>query len=92
MEPDFGRMGDLIAHAGVDLLYSVKGFKRHAAVLPPGVEWRLHGERVEDIEADLLATVRPGDMLFLRGVLSARLSRLADALRALGGEGVEKIY
>lgn len=94
VEPDLERMKGLLKRAGIDLLYSVKAFERHAAALPEGVEWRLHGADAKAIEADLLATIRPNDMIFLRGVLAAGLSRLADQLRRMGeeGDGVEQLY
>lgn len=94
VEPDLARMRGLMERAGIDLLYTVKAFKRHAAAVPATTEWRLHGDRVEVIEADLVATLRANDMLFVRGVLKAGLSGLAERLRELGanGGGVEQIY
>lgn len=89
---DIERMRTLMAAAHIDLLFSVNAFERYAATIPPGVEWCKHGQGPEDIREPLLASVRENDMVFLRGVLAARLGVLTRALLDQGGDAVDKIY
>ena len=78
--------------AGIGILFTVKEFKRHEGGCSFGVEWRLHGNRHEDIREDLLHTVRENDMVFIRGVQSAKMDNLVKALLNKGAMSVEKIY
>ena len=90
---DVGRMRSLMEAAGIGILFTVKEFKRHEEAVPGDVEWRLHGDTHEDIREDLLNTVRENDMVFIRGVLSAKMGNLVkSAARQQGGNVVEKIY
>jgi hypothetical protein len=89
---DTGRMRSLMEAAGIGILFTVQEFKQHEGVLPTGMEWRLHGDTQEDIRADLLHTVRENDIVFIRGVKSARMSNLVSALLDRKGGTVEKIY
>lgn len=84
VEVDLDRMRALMEKAGIDLLFTVKDFKEHAAAVPPATAWVAHGRSSDDIRDPLLAAVRPGDMVFLRGVLKAGLAQLVDQLLAMG--------
>ncbi len=89
---DEGRMRSLMQAAGIEILFTVQGFRQHEGAVPPGVEWRLHGDAPEDIRKELLHTVRENDIVFVRGVQSAGMSTLISALLNSKGGSVEKIY
>lgn len=92
VQVDYERMRAAMEQAGIDILYTIGDFKQHGEALPPAVNWRLHGAGTEDVFEDVLATVRADDMVFLRADPPAGLDRLADALRAVGGDAVECLY
>jgi UDP-N-acetylmuramoyl-tripeptide--D-alanyl-D-alanine ligase len=89
---DTGRMRSLMEAAGIGILFTVQEFKRYEEAVPADVEWRLHGDTYEDIREDLLHTVRENDMVFIRGVLSAKMYNLVRSLLNREGNAVEKIY
>jgi UDP-N-acetylmuramoyl-tripeptide--D-alanyl-D-alanine ligase len=89
---DEGRMRSLMEAAGIEILFTIQGFKRHEDAAPTDLEWRLHGDTQEDIREDLLHTVRENDMVFIRGVQSAKMHTLVRALLNRGSNAVEKIY
>lgn len=77
--------------AGVDMLFSIHRFKEHASIISSATKWCRHGETVDDIQDELIATIKPYDIIFIRGVESARLDNLANKLICLGNT-VKKIY
>lgn len=81
---DLPRMRALMEAAHIDLLYTVKDFHAHAAAVPATTTWARHGEGSSDILDALLADIRPGDVVFLRGVLKAGLEQAVQKLLALG--------
>ncbi len=81
---DIPRMRSLMEKAGIDLLFTVKDFRRFADAVPQSTDWRAHGESCADIQDSLLAEIGPGDMIFLRGVLKANLGQLSRKLLDLG--------
>jgi hypothetical protein len=85
-------MRSLMEAAGIGILFTVQEFKRYEEAVPVDVEWRLHGDTYEDIREDLLHTVRENDMVFIRGVLSAKMYNLVRSLLNREGNAVEKIY
>jgi UDP-N-acetylmuramoyl-tripeptide--D-alanyl-D-alanine ligase len=89
---DVERMRFLMETAGIGILFTVREFKRYERAVPAGLEWRLHGNTQEDIREELLHTVRENDMVFIRGVMSAKMGNLVKALLSKGGHTVEKIY
>ena len=81
---DVSAMRALMAAARIDLLFTVKDFRQFANAVPPSTDWRMHGNTVADIRDALITEVRPGDIIFLRGVLKAELTQLSRQLLDLG--------
>ena len=81
---DISTMRALMAAARIDLLITVKDFRLYADAIPSSTEWRAHGDTIAEIRDVVLAEVRPGDMIFLRGVLKAELAKLSRHLLDMG--------
>jgi UDP-N-acetylmuramoyl-tripeptide--D-alanyl-D-alanine ligase len=88
---DLERMRDSFERAGADLLYSVHRFREHSAIVTPNTDWCCHGETFSDIQDDLISTIRPNDLIFIRGIEDARLDQLVKKLIAVS-ISAKKIY
>lgn len=88
---DLEKMRSLFERAGVDILFSVHLFKEHSSIVPPATEWRKHGDTFQEIQDELISTIRPNDMIFVRGIEDARLDKLVNKLVATG-KSAKKIY
>jgi UDP-N-acetylmuramoyl-tripeptide--D-alanyl-D-alanine ligase len=88
---DLEHMQSFIEKAGIDVLYSVHRFKEHSAIVPSGTQWKRHGETVAEIQEQLIAEIRPDDMVFIRGIEDARLDQLVNKLVELG-KSVRKLF
>ena len=78
-------LAPLIEKAGVDRLYTVGRFALplHSKLKNPAILVK-HGDKYQEIEAPLLADLRDGDLLFMKGHHRIWLKDLADKIYALG--------
>jgi UDP-N-acetylmuramoyl-tripeptide--D-alanyl-D-alanine ligase len=76
---------DHILAAGVDIVFCVgQHMGALYAALPEAVRGS-HALRTEDLVADVLSAVKPGDVVLIKGSLGSRMAPMVDALKALNG-------
>lgn len=81
---DIAKMRALMDRAQIERLYTVREFRQYAQAIPKSVQWHKHGETCAEIMDELLAEIRAGDIIFLRGVLKAGLDQAVKQLLAMG--------
>jgi len=88
---DLEKMRLKFEKAKVDILYTIHDFKEHSIIVSPNTKWSQHGKDIYEIEDSLISSIQPHDMIFVRGIESARLDILVNKLISLG-DHIEKIY
>lgn len=71
----------LIAESGLDAIYTVEKFDKHLDVLPEGGPWTRHSHKHEEIQDELLAQLRDGDFLCVKGIWESNLPAFINYLR-----------
>lgn len=86
--PDFHRdLAPSVVEAGVDIVYTVGPMMAHlSAALPPSIRGG-HADSSATLAPMVAATVRPGDIVMVKGSLGVRMATIIQALRGLSDNG-----
>ncbi len=80
-------LAEEVARRRIDLVFTAGPEMAHLAAALPTDRLGGHGERSEDILAAVCDTVRPGDIVMVKGSLGSRMAPIVEALIALGQSG-----
>jgi len=77
-------LGPDLAAAGVELVFTVGPFMTSLdAALPPALR-AAHAESSAEIIAPVLAALKPGDVVLVKGSLGTRMAPIVEAIKAMG--------
>jgi UDP-N-acetylmuramoyl-tripeptide--D-alanyl-D-alanine ligase len=74
---------DLVA-AGAQLVFTVGPFMRNLDAALPAALRAAHAESSAEIIAPVLAALKPGDVVLVKGSLGTRMAPIVDAIKAMG--------
>jgi UDP-N-acetylmuramoyl-tripeptide--D-alanyl-D-alanine ligase len=80
---DFDEFIALFKAANIDSVYTVDQFKVHAHIIDESTQWVKHGDSSADIVDDVIQDIQANDTVFIKGVHSSGLYKLAGALKDL---------
>ena len=80
---DFDEFIGFFKAANIDILYTVDKFKVHAHIIDGSTQWLKHGDSYADIIDDVVKDIQANDTIFIKGVHSSGLYKLAAALKNL---------
>jgi UDP-N-acetylmuramoyl-tripeptide--D-alanyl-D-alanine ligase len=82
-------LADLPAMARIDRVHTVGPLMAHLHTALPASLRGLHRDNADDMAADLIAELRAGDVLLIKGSKGIKTGRVVDALRKLGQASVD---
>ncbi len=77
-------VADLAAVEAIDVIHTSGPLMAHLHDALPGARRGLHRESVAELCRELPRTLRPGDVVLVKGSKGSKVSRVVDALRKLG--------
>ncbi|WP_224815322.1 UDP-N-acetylmuramoyl-tripeptide--D-alanyl-D-alanine ligase [Hasllibacter sp. MH4015] len=77
-------VADLETVAAIDLVHTSGTLMEHLHLALPGAKRGLHTETAAQMCKELPRTLRPGDVVLIKGSKGSRISLVVDALRKLG--------
>ena len=75
-------LGDAVIDSGVDALYTAGPLMAHLKDVTPAARRGAHAGSSKDLRDKVLAGVRSGDVVMVKGSLGSRMAVLTEALRA----------